>query len=417
MKNVKKITRVPQAFVLGMSITGLNVVRSLGRHGISVTGIDYDHTKIGFLSKYCKRLICPHPRKREKSFLDFLVEQGGKLNLKAVLIPTSDEFLLCISRNRETLDRYFIYNLPSKDIIEKLNNKEDFYHLATTYNYPVPKTYFPNGESPIEKIGEEIDYPCIIKLRYGYYYQDLGVKAIKIKSKEELIENYHKITKNLNDVMIQEIVPGKDDQQYSLYSYLNIDSVPLASLTCRKLRQLPIEFGVGTMVKSCDAPIVKELGLSLLKKINYRGLSEIEFKRDYRDNQYKIIEINTRPWVQINLATRCGVDFCFLSYMDLIGEHVDPINGFKKGVKWLCFEGDFYASFGSSGYIKKGLMTLTDWLSSLKGVKEYAYFAWDDLKPFLYGLLAFFKGLAIRLKKLFLFKRVQRYDKQNQTCF
>ncbi len=382
-----------------MSITGLNVVRSLGRHGISVTGIDYDHTKIGFVSKYCKKLICPHPRKRESSFLNFLVDKGGKLNSKALLIPTSDEFLLCISRNRELLHRYFIYNLPSKEIIEKLNNKEGFYHLATKYNYPVPKTYFPNGESPIEKIGEEIDYPCIIKLKYGYYYQDLGVKAIKINSKEELIENYHKLTKNLNDVMVQEIVPGKDDQQYSLCSYLNSDSVPLASLTSQKLRQLPIEFGVGTMVESCDDPMVKELGLSLLKKINYQGLSEIEFKRDCRDNQYKIIEINTRPWVQINLATRCGVDFCFLSYMDSIGQHVDTISSLKKEVKWLCFEGDFYASFGSSGYIKNGLMTLTDWLFSLKGDKEYAYFAWDDLKPFLHSLLEFIREIIVKIKK------------------
>jgi len=402
MKNKKNLKHLPETFIFGMNITGLNTARSLGRHGISVTGIDYGHSKIGFLSKYCKKLICPHPMKQETLFLDFLIELGRKLRSKAVLIPTNDEFLLSISRNRNKLGRYFIHSFPSEEIIENLNNKEAFYNLSIKYNYPVPKTYFPNEEVTIEKIGEEINYPCIIKMKYGYYYKDIGFKAIKISSKDELIENYHKVIKYLNDVMVQEIVPGKEDQQYSLYSYLNKDSIPLASLASRKLRQLPIEFGVGTLVESCDEPEIKELGLSFLTKVNYQGLSEIEFKKDSRDNQYKIIEVNTRPWMQINLATKSGIDFCYLAYIDLIGQHVDAINNLKKGVKWLCFESDFYACFGASGYIRKGLLTLTDWLSSLKGDKEYASFAPDDLKPFLYKLLGFFKVLAKSIKKGFL---------------
>jgi len=403
MKNKKNKKQFPETFVLGMSITGLNTIRSLGRHGVFVIGIDYDHTKIGFLSRYCKKLLlCPHPRKLESLFLNFLIDQRSKLKSKAVLIPTNDEFLLGVSRNRKKLDKYYVFNLPSEEIIEQLNNKEAFYHLATQYDYPVPKTYFPNGVTPIEKIAEEINYPCIIKMKYGFYYQDIGLKAIKIKSKDELIQNYHKVSKYLNDVMVQEIVPGNEDQQYSLYSYLNNDSIPLASLTSRKLRQFPIEFGVGTLVESWDEPGIKELGLSLLRKVNYQGLSEIEFKKDSRDNQYKIIEVNTRPWMQINLTTRCGVDFCFLSYMDLIGQHVNAINNLKNGVKWLCFDLDFYASFGSSGYIRKGLLTVTDWLSSLKGDKEYAYFALDDLKPFIHNILEFFKVLAKSIKNIFL---------------
>ena len=106
--------------------------------------------------------------------------------------------------------------------------------------------------------------------------------------------------------------------------------------------------------------------------------------------------------MQINLTTKCGVDFCYLAYMDLIGQHVDTIDNLKEGVKWFCFESDFYASFGAFGYIRNGLMTITDWLSSLKGDKEYAYFVRDDLKPFIHKLLEFFKVLVKSIKNVFL---------------
>jgi predicted ATP-grasp superfamily ATP-dependent carboligase len=396
--------RFPAAIILGMSITGLHTIRSLGRYDIFVTGIDYDSTKIAFLSRYCHKLICPHPRRMENQFIEFLVSLGEKLESKAVLIPTNDEFLISISRNRHKLNRNFLYNLPSNETIEKLNNKEDLYHLAKKYNYAVPKTYSPNGISTVEKIGQKIDYPCIIKMKYGYYYQDTGFKVIKIHSEDKLIKIYYKLAKNMNDIMIQEIIPGNADQQYSLYSYISEDSSTLASMTSRKLRQLPIEFGVGTLVETIDEPIIQEIGLSFLKKINYQGLSEIEFKKDSRDNQYKIIEVNTRPWIQINLARRCGVDFCLLSYMDVIGKRVSTDENLKSGVKWLCLETDVYASFGSSGYIRNGLMTPMNWISSLKGEKEYAYFALDDLKPFLRKLLDFMKNIFFGFNKYVIYK-------------
>jgi len=44
----------PPALVLGLSPTGLTVIRSLGRRGIRVFGADFEHYGIGRFSKYCQ---------------------------------------------------------------------------------------------------------------------------------------------------------------------------------------------------------------------------------------------------------------------------------------------------------------------------------------------------------------------------
>ena len=390
---------LPEAFVLGMNITGLHCLRSLGRRGVPVRGFDWDGKRIGFRSRYGRKVICPHPRKEENSFLDFLIHEGRNAKGKAVLIASNDEYLLCISRNREALDRHFLYSLPCKEVIEGLNNKGSFYRMAVAYGYPVPRTFSASEEGGIKGIAEKIGYPCILKAKYAYDFQELGVKAIRVDSKKELVERYQRLGLDADKLVVQEIVPGEHEEQYSLYSYFNRDSLPVATVTSRKARQYPIEFGVGSLVESCEVERVREIGISLLQQIRYKGLCEIEFKWDREDRTYKVIEVNTRPWVQMSLARRCGVDFCFLYYSDLAGRNPGNVQKTSKNVKWVCFEWDFYACFGSSGYRSKNLVTLRGWLSSLRGDKEFAYFSWDDARPFLYESYSFLKDFAGRLKK------------------
>jgi len=384
---------MPEVLVLGMNITGLSVIRSLGRRGVPVTGTDYDPRRIGFRSRYCRELLCPHPRYAEDRFLKFLVERARAAKARIALIPTNDEFLLCVSRNRAVLDEHFVHNLPSKETIENLTDKESFHHVSRNHNYPVPRTYFPNEEDTLYEIAEAVEYPCLIKPKYGFSSQELGVKAIRVDSKDDLVPAYSRLAGKSDDLMVQEVVPGDEGQQYSLYSYISRDSGVVAAMTSRKLRQMPVHFGVGTHVVTCDEPAMKELGLALLTELHYTGLSEIEFKKDCRDGHFKIIEVNARPWLQISLGEKCGVDFPWLSYMDTIGEKVPVVESTRNVVKWVCFEPDFYACFGSSGYVRKGVLSTRQWFSSLRGEKEFAYYASDDLRPFLCQLYAFSRRL------------------------
>lgn len=70
-------------------------------------------------------------------------------------------------------------------------------------------------------------------------------KLVVCRNKTELLENYKEIARQKLEVMVQEIMPGGDDQIYEFYSYLNRDSEPLAIFTKKKIRQNPVHFGIG----------------------------------------------------------------------------------------------------------------------------------------------------------------------------
>ena len=65
-------------------------------------------------------------------------------------------------------------------------------------------------------------------------------------------------------------------------------------------------------------------------------------------------------------------------YLDLIGNEV-LAGQVRDGRKWLVEDCDIGSSLC---YRKDGKLSFLRWVTSLSGVKESAYFAFDDLTPF-----------------------------------
>jgi predicted ATP-grasp superfamily ATP-dependent carboligase len=55
---------------------------------------------------------------------------------------------------------------------------------------------------------------------------------------------------------------------------------------------------------------------TLLEATDYRGIFNVEFKLDERDGQFKVIELNPRPFWLIGHIERAGVDLPWMSYLD-----------------------------------------------------------------------------------------------------
>ena len=380
IKNANK----PIAFVLGIGGTGLGVIRSLGRRGIPVIGLDPNPRPIGFFSRYCNGFVCPDPEKEEEEYIEFLLSLGEQLNTKGVLIPTADLDVLAISKHRNKLERYYKLPMAKLEVIEKLVNKREFYKTLGKLEMPHPKTYFLNDISKVKQISKEIKYPYIIKPIFSHNFaKEFGDKVFQVNSDNELINAYNRATSSGHEVVIQEVIPGSDTNLHLVGAYLNYASEPLGIFTFRRIRQYPHVFGNGALCVSVWIPEIAELCTTFLKKIKYHGIIDAELKRDPRDNKFKFIEINPRTGWQNRLAARCGVDLPYIAYMDAIGRSVEKVISNKEGVKWLYMFDDLRSSFRS---MSKGELSFTEYINSLKGEKEYAIFAWDDPLPFFVSL-------------------------------
>ena len=378
------------AFILSLFDTGLGAVRSLGRLGIPVNGLDSDPSMPGFKSRFCIAKLCPDPVHQPDKLVQFLLNEGRRLQNPGIIFPATDAFVLFLSRYRDDLSKYFRFALPSSNVLEAIVNKRRQYELAEQVGTPYPPTFYPETMDDVQRIKNEVEYPAFIKPYYGHLWREKfggNHKGFKVFTPQELLTRFEEIFPTGLQAMVQSLILGPNTNHYKVNVYMNTVGEPLAVFTLRKIRQYPTEFGVGTLVESVHYPELVDLGLKFFEGIGYRGIGSIEFKKDERDGKLKMIELNPRLWWQNIQATVCGINFPLIQYLDLTGQLPVLQTTFPEGVKWWDAQADFQAFWD---YFRRGELSVFEWIRSWIGAKAFNTFAWDDLGPFFknneYGL-------------------------------
>jgi predicted ATP-grasp superfamily ATP-dependent carboligase len=191
--------------------------------------------------------------------------------------------------------------------------------------------------------------------------------------------------------MIQEFLPGGGEAQFSYVALCDVGT-PLASVTAKRTRQVPMDFGrFSSFVETVDEPKVVEPAIRLLTELRYTGLVEVEFKCDPRDGQYKLLDVNPRVWGWHTLCGRAGVDFPYLLWLLTQGQPVPDVRA-QAGVRWVRMGADIYTALPQ---VVRGRLSLRTYFQSLRGPIEWAIFAADDPLP----ILCHFPRLAYLLAK------------------
>ena len=390
----KSIRRKAVAFVLTMNETGLGVARSLGRERIRVVGVDYVLESVGLRSRYCKPMLVPDPQEEPERVLKVLLTEGRKLDERGILYLAGDAFGLFVSRYRKELSECFRFIAPSP---EGIFSKRLQYDEALRIGIPIASTFYPSTIDDVKRIKDSLKYPVFMKPYYSYLWLNkFGNKGFVIETPRQLMDRFNEVLPTGLQVMIQSIIPGQSMNIISVRVYIGTRGEILALFVAQKTRQHPTDFGTGTFTKSVHNEEVTRLSLDFLRGLGYRGICDIEFKKDPRDGQYKLIELNPRFWTQTIQATHAGVNFPLIQYMDLTGEPVRPITDFKDGVTWLDSWHDLLA-FQDNW--KKGRTSVTEFLKSWSGIDCHAHLALDDLGPVLAMLAKRRRELIIRLRR------------------
>lgn len=327
-----------QAIVIGCHVNGLGVIRSLQWKKFRITAMFYNH-RVDFaqVSKYVdEQVLVPHPRKAEKQFIDFLIDNSSKWK-DALIIDTNDDVSIALSKNKEKLEQYFKIPTPEWSVFRKLIEKPETYKLAQECDVPYPKTLLPKTSEELNEIKDEIIYPCILKPVLGHiFFSEFKLKNFLVNNYSELTSKFDFCVKSGHDVMVQEIIPGPDSNIYQCAMYINSRGNVAARFVIRKLRQTPPRFGVARVAISQEViPEIVEFTERMLKAIDFRGIVHSEFKRDPRDNRFKLMEINGRIARSNWLATYCGVNLPWMASMDLSEKTQIEVNGYKKDVYWI----------------------------------------------------------------------------------
>jgi predicted ATP-grasp superfamily ATP-dependent carboligase len=369
------------AIVIGGDYRALGTVRSLGRRGIQVWVMRDEHA-VAASSRYARRVF-PWPALDEGGQRDYLLDLCDRHGLDGwAVIPSGDEAAAMLAKHHAALSERYLLMVPSWETMRWAYDKRLTHRLSTECAVDQPWTHSPTSRAELATL--DCPFPCIIKPAHKEpALNRLTVdKAWRVENRAELLARYDEACELVSPeiILIQELIPGGGEAQYS-YAALCDAGRPIASITARRLRQHPIDFGrASSFVESVDAPEVEALSRKLLMAIGYSGLIEVEYKFDARDGCYKVLDLNPRIWGWHTLGTRAGVDFSYLQWKLLRGEPVAEVRA-RAGVRWVRMTTDILAA---ASLVRCGALGPGAYLRSLLPPIEGAIFAVDDPRP---GLL------------------------------
>ncbi len=371
----------PRAVVLGTAITGIAVIRSLGRMGVRVVGVDKDVLSAGYFSRYCRSVRSPDPEIDEGGYVRLLMDLGRRAGDRPVLFTTRDRETAIVSRHKAELSEHFRIPVADYDLVEQLVDKRKFYELIRDRDIDYPATFAPESIKDAVAVSGEVPYPCIVKpVDTIPFSRQFGMKCFFANDPDELIRGYTRAATNGHEVIVQEAIPGDEHCLYHLGGYFDQHSEPTGLFLQRKIRNCPELYGIGSYAEGCDDPAIVRAGARFMKEIKYRGIGVVEMKKDPRDGRYKVLEVNARPWTQLWLVTNSGVNLPYLAYCDMIGEPAQKQLEFRAGLKWLCMSDDLRTC---ASRWRDGRLGLKEYAGSLRGKKVYSVLDPSDPVPFL----------------------------------
>jgi len=368
-----------KAVVLGCDgVNGLTVIRSLGRHGVPVVGVGYHRESLGFYSRYTMdKYVFPDPVINENRFLSLLLSHAKKWD-GALLFPISDAALEAVSKYRDELSEHYIVPVPAWRHVKKMVDKKGVYDLASSLGIKIPKTFYVESQESLDKALEKLEFPVLLKPRKSVNFWTKFSFKLKVMNTPEELRHFMGSLESDYKMMVQEFIPGQENQLHYYFGYYDSEGTPVVEFTGEKLRQNPPWFGVGRIMKSTHSNKIISLSRKLCSELSAFGIYGIEFKRDPRDGNYKLIDFNGRNPLCIVLPIGCGIDIPWMMYSDLIMRKRLQVPSYHNGIYFIDEWADLTCFIK---YRKYENFTLREYIAPYLSKKVFAVSSLDDPLP------------------------------------
>ena len=359
-------------------------MRSLGRLGIPVWGVDAERFVPPFFSRYIKgHFTWDIARNSDSNSLDFLHRIAKTIGRSAILIPTTDVGALFVSEHASALRKHYLFHAMPQELVAGLCSKKEMYFLARQHSIPTPECTFPHCRRDVVEFASRCTFPVMLKGIDGKRLEKAAGKRMYIvRSEREMLAFYDRMEDPVDpNIMLQEYIPGGDDTVWMFNGYFDRHSECLIGMTGKKIHQYPIHTGLTSLGVCIHNETVVRLTQTFMRALGYQGILDIGFRYDARDGTYKVLDVNPRIGATFRLfVAQNGMDVARALYFDLTGQPVRP-GVARDGRKWVVEDIDLISSIRYLTERKLGMRTL---MRSYSGVQEGAFFAWDDPLPFLF---------------------------------
>lgn len=376
----------------------LAIVRSLGRHGMTVLTADTGRHSLAGSSRFtCRHVQLPSPYNSSDQFitaLTHLVEH----EVIDVLLPLSDITIPIILDARERIGQVKV-PLPDKSAYAAMTDKYQLFLRAQAMGLSIPKTHFLKSMDDLNVILDRIEFPIVIKpSRSRVLVNNIwhNTSVTYARSTEELLVS---VRNNRwfpqYPLLLQEYIQGQGCGISTLYD----QGSAICWFQHKRIREKPPDGGVSVLCESETVdPAMQAIAEKLLDAVAWHGVAMVEFKRTAEGKPY-LVEINGRFWGSLQLAIDAGMDFPYLLTRLATASKSAVKQPYALGIRsrWLLGDLDrLYLIFKN----RHGRYTLRQiaaeiitFLTLFPRKTRYDVNRWSDPMPFVYELYCYIRAL------------------------
>ena len=280
----------------------LGIVRHLGGQGVFVSVVAGSRESLACRSRFCREVILAEDSRPETLVATIL--KAVRERYFDLIIPVSYSLTLALAQRKDELLPYTRLEVAPEPCVAKAADKLQMAALAQRLGVPAPQTV---SCSESKELATGLRFPVVIKpkretpgrppIRYARNQEELRI----------LLEESSSSARDgvFADPIIQEYIPGRGCGLFATYQGGACKRVFMH----RRVREYPASGGVSSCAESFYDSQLANHGRRLLDELNWHGVAMVEFRRDSRDGEYKLMEINPKFWGSLDLALAAGADF------------------------------------------------------------------------------------------------------------
>ncbi|MFD8984232.1 ATP-grasp domain-containing protein [Streptomyces sp. NPDC059564] len=262
--------------------------------------------------------------------LECLTGVSERIGRPAVLIAMDDLSAIAVSRVAPMLtDRFRIPHQPD-DLPARVADKAELSRLCARWDVPHPETVIPAGGPEAAEAAWRLGLPVVAKWSRPWLLPaGAGLRSTTlVHTAAEARRLYERSAEAGSRLLLQRFLPAGPDTDWFFHGAFGRGGHPLLAGSGRKELSWPVRTGLTAVGRWLPDPAVEEAGLRLAERLGYQGILDLDFRRDERGT-FRLVDFNPRPGAQFRLFTDdFGLDVVQAMYLDLTGQRVpEPAGG------------------------------------------------------------------------------------------
>jgi predicted ATP-grasp superfamily ATP-dependent carboligase len=356
----------------------LGAVRSLGRAGVEVHAVLESPRSPVAHSRYLHGFHRqPADGTSQEQVTAVLHRAAERIGRPAVLIPMDDLSALAAARLPEPLARHFLVSRRPLLPLESLADKALLAEVCRTHDIPHPPTLVPDDADEAAAAVSHLGLPLVAKWSRPWLLpRGDGLRSTTLLHDRDAVRRLYDATPRAGSrLLLQALVPGGRGTDWFFHGCFGADGRCLLGGAGRKELSWPVGAGLTAVGRWLPHPAVEQAALRLAAAVGYRGILDLDFRRDPETGSCHLLDFNPRPGAQFRLFTDgAGTDVVRALHLELTGRPVPP----ARPVPGRVFLAENYALLSALASPASARGRLRPLFSRA----ETAWFAADDPAPF-----------------------------------